>query len=150
VKYFASASLKSFPYLTVELPPLPRERAKEAVALFGALQCTKCHVVGKLAPGQDPASAAPDFLLARARLRPEWIPLWLRNPNALMEGTRMPSFWDMDPTAPPPHKSFAGNKQEQMEALRDLLMHLGEPGLEASLLTRRPAPVASAAQPVAR
>jgi cytochrome c2 len=131
VKYFASASGKSFPYLTVEVPLPSREKAREAQQLFAALQCTKCHVVGKLAPKQDPRSAAPDFLLAKRRLRPEWIPLWLRNPNALMEGTRMPSFWDLDPGAEAPHKAFGGDKQAQMEALRDLLMHLGEPGLEA-------------------
>jgi hypothetical protein len=47
-----------------------------------------------------------------------------------MEGTRMPSFWDLDPSADAPHKAFGGDKQAQMEALRDLLMHLGEPGLE--------------------
>jgi cytochrome c2 len=132
VKYFASASRKSFPYLTVEVPRPDPERAREALRLFGALQCTKCHVVGKLGPKQDPRSAAPDFLLARRRLRPDWIPLWLRDPNALMEGTRMPSFWDPDPTAEAPHKSFGGDKQAQMEALRDLLMHLGEPGLEVA------------------
>jgi cytochrome c2 len=130
VKYFASASLKSFPYLTVDVPTPPKEKAREALELFGALQCTKCHVVGKLAPKQDPGSAAPDFLLAKKRLRPDWIPLWLKNPNALMEGTRMPSFWDPDPSAEAPHKAFGGDKQAQMEALRDLLMHLGEPGLE--------------------
>jgi cytochrome c2 len=140
VKYFASASNKSFPYLTVDVPPPTKEKAKEAMELFGALQCTHCHVVGKLAPKQDPASAAPDFLLAKRRLRPDWIPLWLRNPNALMEGTRMPSFWDMDPSADAPHKAFGGDKQAQMEALRDLLMHLGEPGFEASAAARRSAP----------
>jgi hypothetical protein len=113
----------------VDLPRPPPEKVKESLELFTKLQCTKCHVVGKLGPKQDPRSAAPDFLLARSRLRPDWIPLWLQNPNALMEGTRMPSFWDPDPEAPAPHKSFGGNKQAQMEALRDLLMHLGEPGL---------------------
>jgi mono/diheme cytochrome c family protein len=130
VKYFASAAGKSFPYVTMDVPAPPAEKAKEALALFAALQCTSCHVVGKLGPKQDPASAAPDFLLAKRRLRPDWIPLWLRNPNALMEGTRMPSFWDLDPTADAPHKAFGGDKQAQMEALRDLLMHLGEPGFE--------------------
>jgi cytochrome c2 len=137
VKYFASASNQSFPYLTVDVPTPPPEKAKEALELFAALQCTSCHVVGKLAPKQDPASAAPDFLLAKRRLRPDWIPLWLKNPNALMEGTRMPSFWDMDPSADAPHKAFGGNKQAQMEALRDLLMHLGEPGFETGIAGKK-------------
>ncbi|HET8540020.1 MAG TPA: c-type cytochrome [Anaeromyxobacter sp.] len=155
VKYFASASRTSFPYVTVDLPPLAPERAREAKELFRALQCTKCHVVGKLRPRQDPRSAAPDFTLARQRLRPEWIPLWLRDPNALMEGTRMPSFWDMEPDAPAPHRAFGKDKQAQMDALRDLLMHLGEPGLELSAVSQqplaaspqRPPPSASSQQP---
>ncbi len=139
VKYFAAASSKSFPYLTVDVPrPEPRA-AREAMELFRALQCTKCHVVGKLGPKQDPGSAAPDFLLAKKRLRPEWIPLWLKDPNALMEGTRMPSFWDPEPSAAAPHRAFGGDKQAQMDALRDLLMHLGEPGFEL-----RPTAVAAA------
>ncbi|HET6923536.1 MAG TPA: c-type cytochrome [Anaeromyxobacteraceae bacterium] len=137
VKYFAAASRGSFPYLTVQVPRPEKERAREALRLFRDLQCTKCHVVGKLRPGQDPGSAAPDFLLARTRLRPDWIPLWLRNPNALMEGTRMPSFWDMDPSADAPHQAFGGDKRAQMEALRDLLMHLGEPGLETGAALRQ-------------
>jgi len=137
VEYFAASSAKSFPYLTVEVPPPPPAKVKETIELFTALQCTKCHVVGKLAPNQDPASAAPDFLLAKRRLRPDWIPLWLRNPNALMEGTRMPSFWDPDPAAEAPHKAFGGDKAAQMEALRDLLMHLGEPGFELDGTKRR-------------
>ncbi|MBI5070463.1 MAG: c-type cytochrome [Deltaproteobacteria bacterium] len=142
VKYFASASGKSFPYLTVDVPRPTGQRAQETLTLFRDLQCTKCHVVGKLGPKQDPRSAAPDFLLARRRLRPDWIPLWLRNPNALMEGTRMPSFWDMEPSAEAPHKALGGDKQAQMEALRDLLMHLGEPGLSPA-----PAPRLSAVPP---
>ncbi|MFL5264100.1 MAG: hypothetical protein ACJ79L_16995, partial [Anaeromyxobacteraceae bacterium] len=137
VEYFAASSAKSFPYLTVEVPPPPPAKVKETIELFTALQCTKCHVVGKLAPNQDPGSAAPDFLLAKRRLRPDWIPLWLRNPNALMEGTRMPSFWDPDPAAEAPHKAFGGDKAAQMEALRDLLMHLGEPGFELDGKKRR-------------
>jgi cytochrome c2 len=138
VKYFASASRKSFPYLTVDVPAPAPARARETLELFGKLQCTKCHVVGGMRPGQDPGSAAPDFLLARRRLRPDWIPLWLRNPNALMEGTRMPAFWDMDPDAPAPHKAFGGDKQAQMEALRDLLMSVGAPGVEPEKIRRPP------------
>jgi hypothetical protein len=90
-------------------------------------------VVGKLAPNQDPASAAPNFQLAKSRLRPDWIVAWLQNPNALQEGTRMPSFWDFsDPAHPTSNfKSFGGDAKAQIEALRDLLMHLGEPGYEA-------------------
>ena len=90
------------------------------------LKCTSCHVIGKLAPNQDPASAAPNFLLAKSRLRPDWILAWLKNPNALLEGTKMPSFWDFSDEAHPtsPSKTFNGDSRMQIDALRDYLMHL--------------------------
>jgi cytochrome c2 len=133
VHYFAAAANKPFPYLTAEAKALPPAQAKEATALMAELKCLSCHVVGKLAPNQDPASAAPNFQLAKSRLRPDWIVAWLQNPNALQEGTRMPSFWDFSDSSHPTtnYKSFGGDAKAQIEALRDLLMHLGEPGYAA-------------------
>ena len=126
VHYFASASHKSFPYLTAEVQPLTGARAKEADQLFKDLQCINCHVVGQLRAGQDPGSAAPNLLLAKERLRPDWIVPWLKNPQALLDGTRMPSFWDFTDEAHPtsPSKLFNGDAKQQIEALRDYLMHL--------------------------
>ncbi len=129
VQYFDSASNKPFPYLTTTEGPQPSaERLKDANALFTELKCLSCHVVGELRPGQDPGSAAPNLLLAKHRLRPDWIPAWLTNPQALMDGTRMPSFWDFsDPKKPSaPSQAFHGVAQDQIDALRDLLMHLDE------------------------
>jgi cytochrome c2 len=126
VHYFAASSNKSFPYLTAEADQLSGQNAKDAEALFASLQCIKCHVIGQLRPGQDPASAAPNLLLAKDRLRPDWIPLWLKNPQALLNGTRMPSFWDFSDEAHPtsPSQSFGGDSKAQIDALRDYLMHL--------------------------
>jgi len=136
VHYFAAADKKSFPYLTAEAPQLPPAQAKEADQLFKELQCANCHVVGQMRPGQDPGSAAPNLLLARERLRPDWIPLWLKNPQALMDGTRMPSFWDFSDEAHPtsPSKAFGGDAKKQIDALRDYLMHL-EPKAAGSTKT---------------
>ena len=126
VHYFAASSNKSFPYLTAEAPALTGDKLKETEALFKELQCTNCHVVGSLRPGQDPGSAAPNFLMAKERLRPDWIPLWLKNPQALLDGTRMPSFWDFSDEQHPvaPSKAFNGDAKAQIEALTDFLMHL--------------------------
>ena len=126
VHYFAASSNKSFPYLTAEAQQLTGARAKEADQLFKDLQCINCHVVGELRPGQDPGSAAPNLLLAKERLRPDWIVPWLKNPQALLDGTRMPSFWDFSDEAHPtsPSKHFNGDAKEQIDALRDYLMHL--------------------------
>ena len=126
VHYFAASSNKSFPYLTAEVQPLGSARAKEADQLFKDLQCINCHVVGQLRAGQDPSSAAPNLLLAKERLRPDWIVPWLKNPQALMDGTRMPSFWDFSDEKNPtsPSKLFNGDARQQIEALRDYLLHL--------------------------
>jgi cytochrome c2 len=126
VHYFAAASNKSFPYLTPESEPLAGQRAKDTETLFAALQCINCHVIGQLRPGQDPGSAAPNLLLAKSRLRPDWIPLWLKNPQALLDGTRMPSFWDFTDEQHPtsPSQAFGGDAKAQIDALRDYLMHL--------------------------
>src|SRR5205823_5990133 len=88
--------------------------------------CRNCHAVGNLRPGQDPGSAAPNLLLAKERLRPDWIVPWLKNPQALLDGTRMPSFWDFSDEAHPtsPSKLFNGDAKLQIDALRDYLMHL--------------------------
>ena len=126
VHYFAAASNKSFPYLTAEAQPLTAARAKEADQLFKDLQCINCHVIGQLRPGQDPGSAAPNLLLAKERLRPDWVVPWLKNPQALMDGTRMPSFWDFSDEAHPtsPSKLFDGDAKQQIEALRDYILQL--------------------------
>jgi hypothetical protein len=64
--------------------------------------------------------------MAKNRLRPDWIPLWLKNPQALLDGTRMPSFWDFTDEAHPttPSQLFNGDAKQQIDALRDYLMHL--------------------------
>jgi cytochrome c2 len=126
VHFFAAASNKSFPYLTAEADTPAGARLAEVESLFKELQCINCHVIGQLRPGQDPGSAAPNFLLAKVRLRPDWLPVWLRNPQALLDGTRMPSFWDFTDEAHPtsPSKTFGGDAKAQIDALRDYLMHL--------------------------
>ena len=128
VQYFSAAARKSYPYLTTTSEPPPPERMKEAQALFDELKCMSCHVLGEMRPGQDPGSAAPNLLLAKHRLRPDWLPAWMMNPNAITEGTRMPSFWDFsDPKKPTaPSKTFGGDGKAQIEALRDLIMHMKE------------------------
>jgi mono/diheme cytochrome c family protein len=128
VHYFAAASNKSFPYLTAEAPELTGEKLHQTEQMFKELQCINCHVVGSLRPGQDPGSAAPNLLMAKNRLRPDWIPLWLKNPQALLDGTRMPSFWDFADEQHPtsPNKAFNGDAKEQIDALRDYLMHLDQ------------------------
>ena len=63
---------------------------------------------------------APDFNLARQRLNPDWILKWLKDPQKVQPGTKMPSFYPGGPD------NILGGKEDlQIEAMRDYLMTLG-------------------------
>ncbi|HEU4596397.1 MAG TPA: c-type cytochrome, partial [Pyrinomonadaceae bacterium] len=42
---------------------------------------------------QDQKKVGPNLKDARLKLRKEWIPEWLRDPQAFRPGTKMPTFW---------------------------------------------------------
>src|SRR5262249_2281692 len=93
VAMFSAIDHAEYPYRYYHVQ-LDGPRRQVAKAIFENLKCTSCHVVGeqKLSP-EDMARAAPNLLMAKDRLRAEWIVKWLSNPEALQNGTRMPSFF---------------------------------------------------------
>jgi cytochrome c2 len=42
---------------------------------------------------QDQKKVGPNLKDVRLKLRKEWIPVWLRDPQAFRPGTKMPTFW---------------------------------------------------------
>ncbi|HET6853628.1 MAG TPA: hypothetical protein VFH46_15105, partial [Pyrinomonadaceae bacterium] len=42
---------------------------------------------------QDQKKVGPNLKDVRVKLRPEWLPVWLSNPQAFRPGTKMPTFW---------------------------------------------------------
>jgi len=66
--------------------------------VFQMLNCAQCHPAGG-APAKmaDPASLAPNLDYSRVRLRHEWVPEWIRRPNEIIPGTRMPTNFPRDP-----------------------------------------------------
>jgi hypothetical protein len=67
------------------------------------LRCTQCHTTVPVNPENPPApntadstSLAPNLSLARMRLRHEWISDWIRRPNEMIPGTRMPTNFPRD------------------------------------------------------
>src|SRR5207302_5018576 len=42
---------------------------------------------------QDQKKVAPNLKDVRLKLRKDWIPLWLKDPQAFRPGTKMPTFW---------------------------------------------------------
>jgi len=54
-----------------------------------AAPCLRCHATGN--PVHDRTVNAPNFLLAKERLKPDWTRRWLLDPASIMPGTAMPS-----------------------------------------------------------
>jgi mono/diheme cytochrome c family protein len=106
-------------------PPAP-EIVAGGSKLFTEFKCLQCHVAGAGKPERDAADLAPNLSLARARLRPLWIEKWLRNPEALQPGTRMPGFFpDMKS---PDKETLGGDAAVQIRALRYHVLGLSGKG----------------------
>jgi cbb3-type cytochrome oxidase cytochrome c subunit len=67
-------------------------------AVFTMLQCARCHPAGAEAAAAtgraSPAELAPSLLLARQRLRWDWVPRWIEDPQSWITGTNMPSNFE--------------------------------------------------------
>jgi len=126
VKYFSALDEEDFPFAA------SGEKASSANLAAGKklfspdyLNCGTCHIQGSKFPAGTPDRWAPDFALAKDRLKPEWIVDWLINPISLLPGTKMPSFYDpenMDESGPP--DVLGGKGLPQIVALRDYVISI--------------------------
>jgi mono/diheme cytochrome c family protein len=95
--HFAAEAGVSLFETNARVEPDPRSVAVGGI-VFRMLRCAQCHPSGgAIAPTVDLASLAPDLQLSRARLRHDWIPDWVRRPNEIIPGTRMPTNFPRDP-----------------------------------------------------
>ncbi len=132
-RYFAVVDDEEFPFedisekrdayikLKEEEFPGYLSRAKD-LFMSKDIKCASCHVRGDLKPEGNPADWAPDLMLARERLKPEWIKNWLLDPQLIQPGTKMPKFFREGAF----QDIFPGTPEEQTEAIKDLLMNLSE------------------------
>jgi mono/diheme cytochrome c family protein len=58
----------------------------------GGLDCLSCHAIGPKGATKVFEAPAPNFKLARARLRKDYYDRWVREPLRLEPGTKMPQF----------------------------------------------------------
>ena len=91
VLLFGAVSHQAQPFIPQKLQPLTTTEAGMARQLFTstAAPCLKCHATGD--PAHDKNATAPNFLLAKERLRPAWTGRWITNPQLIIPGTAMPS-----------------------------------------------------------
>lgn len=93
VGYFASRE-KQRPFISRPVAAHPRDLAVGKM-VFDMFQCAKCHPSGPVTAGGTAATGdlAPSLLLAGDRLRHDWVPSWVKDPQDWVPGTRMPAFF---------------------------------------------------------
>jgi cytochrome c2 len=120
-RYFSALDNVDYPFITTDVAT-NTQKMQSGQQLFTTLQCARCHPTsnGPLPPGVSAADLAPNLTIAHERLRPEWVLNWLVDPQRIVPGTRMPTFFPDGPDRPSPIGNvLGGNVREQIEAIRD-------------------------------
>ncbi|HVO59417.1 MAG TPA: c-type cytochrome [Terriglobales bacterium] len=129
VRFFQALSQQPLPYIPEQVPTLTAKETDMARSLFSstAAPCLKCHATGD--PVHDQHATAPNFLLAKERLKPDWVERWVIDPQAISPGTSMPSGlfrknnnqWVFAGPTPP---SFQGYDKDHTKLLVDYIFQL--------------------------
>jgi cytochrome c2 len=123
-RYFSALDKVDYPFITTDIET-DNERLAVGADLFAKLQCQSCHTTSSaIPPGKSPEDLAPNLQLAHERLRPDWVLQWVRDPQKIFPGTRMPSFFPPNdkgvPVSPFPN-ILGGDVTAQIQAIRDHL-----------------------------
>ncbi|HWP67627.1 MAG TPA: c-type cytochrome [Candidatus Limnocylindria bacterium] len=127
VHYFQGLDGVTSPFTYIEVSDYVGANVEAGRMLASAdyLSCFSCHVRGNTFPEGEKDSWAPDLAMAAKRLRPAWIVDWLHDPQKLLPGTKMPSFY-ADPDNPDgPPDILGGDDDAQIRALRDYVISIG-------------------------
>ncbi len=129
VRFFQALSQQPMPYIPEQVPVLTAKETEMARSLFSstAAPCLKCHATGD--PQHDKIATAPNFLLAKGRLKPDWAERWVLDPQAISPGTSMPSGlfrreknqWVFAGPTPP---SFQGYDKDHNKLLVEYIFQL--------------------------
>jgi mono/diheme cytochrome c family protein len=106
------------PEMVVKWEPGEREGATK---LWTANNCVSCHSMGFT----KDTPLAPDLHNASKRLRPSWVKLWISNPQRILPGTTMPSFFGDDGRTPSDPTIFGGDADKQISALTKYVLEFG-------------------------
>jgi mono/diheme cytochrome c family protein len=129
VDYFDALDDVEVPFFHIDKAALSAHNVEIGKLLMSKdyFDCFNCHQRGAQTPEGPPSDWAPDLSLAARRLNPNWIVDWIRDPQKLMPGTKMPSFF---PGGPP--DVLDGDEDAQIRAMRDYIMSLGLGGSPAT------------------
>jgi cbb3-type cytochrome oxidase cytochrome c subunit len=93
--------------------------------------CNNCHFYGTEFPKQAAQTWAPNLALTKERLHPDWVIEWMRDPQGIMPGTKMPAPYlpDKEILNLPGAESdwgkyvvqIGGDQEAMLEGLRDYI-----------------------------
>lgn len=121
MKYFTEMSGEPYNIVNYQIPATTPEHINTGKQLFADMKCQQCHVVQNTGPYPLGVNA-PNLKLASSRLKPSFIPKWLKNPNAFQPGSNMPAFFESDQSYFT--KYYNGDSKAQMNALTDYMLSL--------------------------
>lgn len=81
---------------------------------------------------QDQKKVGPNLKDVRVKLRKEWIPYWLENPQTFRPGTKMPRFWRFAVDGEANHAKHMRDK-DGAEQLQAIAAYLWQDGFDAKL-----------------
>ena len=145
VDYFIAQAKLDNPYTFVNPADLSPHMVQAGNRLMSDdyFACFSCHQQGDKKPEGPPEGWAPDLELAKERLNPDWVVRWIEDPQSLMPGTRMPSFYPGGPD-----DILAADEPKQMEAMREYIWTLGVSQRAAEPASAAPDPAAGGGERV--
>jgi mono/diheme cytochrome c family protein len=94
---FAAAANVTNPYTYVAKDNIPQDHFQRGLRRFSHFKCVQCHPTSidqGLPEGLDPEDVSINLMLAKTRLRPEWIKDFLARPKQIAGAqTRMPTVF---------------------------------------------------------
>jgi mono/diheme cytochrome c family protein len=123
VNYFTSLANLQVPYVFLNTSTIPLDTLHAGQKLMSPdyFNCFSCHQQGDRKPEGPPSGWAPDLSLAYQRLNPDWVVDWIKNPQKLQPGSKMPQYYPGGPD-----DILGGNEDAQIKALRDYIFWLGQ------------------------
>ncbi len=117
VRYFHNLANQPVSFASTEVHPT-EENIQIGRNLFIQLKCIQCHQPGE-SKGMTASFLAPDLLLTKERLKPNWVVEWIKDPQTLQPGTMMPTFFS-EGISPFPD-ILEGDTPKQIQAIKDYL-----------------------------
>jgi cbb3-type cytochrome oxidase cytochrome c subunit len=127
VRYFSILDQEAFPFVNSVDTTLTLKEWDAAQQLVSKdiFDCFTCHIQGDKLPAGSPDRFAPDLTLAAKRLKPNWVMEWIKQPNTLLPGTKMPTYFDASAfNDSGPEDILNGDENEQIRVMRNYLFNL--------------------------